>query len=315
MSFTTKEPFASTLLAKYENLPRGHYIGLVLLRTTQSEAIFRTEGSGEPLSREVTIAGAKTSQPIDRIVISKRKQTAVERRTGRELLRDFDVYAGDKKCLLNTQEPCGKCPDCYLYGYAVGSGGAQRSRVMTEDAFSLLDAAEVTAERTFNALFDNSTMRNPETGQASTSLGSSEYVRPGTHFLDIETVKDVTAAEFFYVLGNILQSSRYGAIGTRIGVVKNQVLGIAVGKQEIFSTLELTQATYDLLESKQHPLLTEIVAETAVRAATSLIGKVFGWRGHWISGPDLTPILAEVAESYQNPAKLVADLQACYPKS
>lgn len=316
MSFTTKEPFASTLLAKYENLPRGHYISLVLLRTTQSETIFRTEGSGEPLSREVTIAGAKTGQPIDRIVISKRKQTAVERRTGRELLRDFEVYAGDnKKCLLNTQDPCGKCPDCYLYGYAVGSGGAQRSRVMTEDAFSLLDAAEITSERTFNALFDNSTMRNPETGQASTSLGSSEYVRPGTHFLDIETLKDVTAAEFIYAMGNILQSSRYGAIGTRIGVVKNQILGIAVGKQEIFSTLELTQATYDLLESKQHPLVTEIVAETAVRAATSLIGKVFGWRGHWISGPDLTPILADVAESYQNPAKLVADLQACYPNS
>lgn len=313
MSILAQEPFASVLLTRYENLPRGHFINLVFLRTTQSETIFRTEGSGEPLCREATLAGVKDSHTLDRIVISKRKQTAVERRTGRELLRDHGVYEA-KRCLLNTQDPCGECPDCYIYGYAVGSGGAQRSRVLTEDAFSVLDAAEITAERTFNALFDNSTMRNPETSEASTSLGSTEYVRPGVHFLDIETLKDITAAEFTYVLGNVLRSTRYGAIGTRIGRVENRLLGVAIGKQEIFSTLELVQKTYDLLESRQHPLLTDTVAAAATQAAEGLLGKVFGWRGTWLAGDALTPVLADVAEAYQNPAKLVAELRAGYQK-
>jgi CRISPR-associated protein Csc2 len=313
MSVFTQEPFASTLAPRYENLPRGRYISLIFLRTTQTETIFRTEGSGEPLCQEATVAGLADKRTIDRVVISKRKQTAVERRTGREMLREHGVY-DVKSCLLNTQGPCGECPDCYIYGYAVGSDGAQRSRVFTEDAFSLLDAPEITDERTFNALFDNSTMRNPETGEPSTSLGSTEYVRPGAHFLDIETLKDVTAAELVYVLGNVLRSTRYGAIGTRIGRVENRLIGVAVGRQEVFSSLELTRKTYDALEAKQHPISTEVVAARASKAAGELLGNVFGWRGAWLSGADLTPLLAEVEEAYQNPKKLVAELQSCYRK-
>lgn len=314
MSVFSKEPFSSSLLEKYENLPRGRFINFVVLRTTQSETIFRTEGSGEPLSQEITIAGSKGSSTITRVILSKRKQTSVERRVGRELLRDQQVY-DIKNCLLNTQEPCGECPDCYIYGYAVGSGGAQRSRVITEDAYSLLDIEQITAEKTFNALYDNSTMRHPETKEASSALGSSEYIRPGTHFLDIEVVKDITKQEFIYVLGNILRARRYGAISTRIGLMDNKVLAIGLGRQEIFSSLELTQRTYDLLEAKQHPLPTDTVAETATNAANELIGQVFGWKGAWLTGNQLTPVLTEVEKAYQNPEKLVAELRGIYPNS
>ena len=71
--------------------------------------------------------------PISRVTISKRKQTAVERRTGRELLRQHDLlfYTGDEKeeniCALNRNKPCAQCADCMIYGYAVGGGGAQKS--------------------------------------------------------------------------------------------------------------------------------------------------------------------------------------------
>lgn len=311
MSVFENEPFSSVLLPRYENLPLGRYIGILLLRTTQSETIFRTEGSGEPLSRETTIAGMQAKGVLDRIIISKRKQTAVERRAGREMLREQGVYK-DLQCLLNTQAPCGKCPDCFIYGYAVGSGGAQRSRVLTEDAFSLLDSTEITGDRTFNALYDNSTMRNPETGEASTSLGSTEYVRPGVQFLDIETVKDVTAPEFIYVLGNILHSTRYGAIGTRIGRVENRLLGIAIGHQEIFSTLEWTQVTYDHLQVKKHPLSTEDVIEAAIKAATELKNKIFAWKGSWIIGDNLTAVVDEVANNYKDPQSFINKLRSCY---
>jgi len=245
--------YSDYLLDRYSNFPRGRYASLIIVRKTESETIFRTEGSGEGLVKETVIAGIQNAKPIRRVVISKRKQTAVERRVGRELLREHNllktavVNKVEQVCALNTNAPCGKCIDCMLYGYAVGGGGAQKSRVMTEDAYSIGPVAQVTDRRTFNATFDNGTMRNPITGAASTSINEDEFILPETHFLDIETLKDVTVGELQYVIGNILRSSRYGAISSRMGKIRNTLAAIVFSDTEIFSNLELTQIVYDQL--------------------------------------------------------------------
>jgi CRISPR-associated protein Csc2 len=245
--------YSDYLLPRYSNFPRGHYVSLLIMRKTESETIFRTEGSGEGLVKETVIAGIQNTQAIRRVVISKRKQTAVERRVGREILREYDLLKmtktnkGEQICALNTNAPCGKCIDCMLYGYAVGGGGAQKSRVMTEDAYSIGSVAQVTDRRTFNATYDNGTMRNPLTGEASTSINEDEFIIPETHFLDIETLKDVTVGELQYVIGNVLRSSRYGAISSRMGKIRNMLATIVFSDTEIFSNLELTQAVYDRL--------------------------------------------------------------------
>lgn len=276
--------YANHFLPSYSNYPQGRYISLLLVRRIESEAIFRTEGSGEPLNKEFVHAGLAGDEVIQRVVISKRKQTAVERRTGRQLLRKHELlFAKDDKsgvCSLNRNNPCEKCMDCMIYGYAAGGGGAQKSRVVTDDAFSLHAANSVVDTRQFNALFDNSTMRDPETGKPSTSIGTDEYVKPETIFLDIETMRDLTADEFRYVMGNMLRSSRYGAISSRIGKVKNVLAGVIFSDTEIFSNLELTQAVYDRLrngaaEPDFPPSLNTVTA--AVQAATAeLIGRVVG---------------------------------------
>lgn len=130
----TLQKYAGYLPTRYSNYPRGFYVTLVLLRKVEGEAIFRTEGSGEPLNREFVHAGAEEDTPvIPRVVISKRKQTAVERRTGRELLRRLELLAADAG--LNEGRPETDSIDSMLYGYAVGGGGAQKSRVITDDAF------------------------------------------------------------------------------------------------------------------------------------------------------------------------------------
>jgi CRISPR-associated protein Csc2 len=186
------------ILKEYSNLPKGYYISLFIIRKTGSEAIFRTEGSGEELVKETVSAGLLDTTPIRRVVISKRKQTAVERRMGREFLNRHELLRKNnegKPCMLNTNAPCEHCIDCFLYGFAAGGGGAQKSRVLTDDAYSPGSVAQIAARRTFNATFDNGTMRNPETGDASRSINKDEYVRPQTHFLDIETLKDVTLPE------------------------------------------------------------------------------------------------------------------------
>ena len=111
----TLDKYKDYLLDSYSNFPQGRYVNLIVLRETQSETIFRTEGSGEPLNREFVHAGLEDHEVIPRVVISKRKQTAVERRTGRELLRSFGLLQkleDGAECMLNTNSPCERCVDC-----------------------------------------------------------------------------------------------------------------------------------------------------------------------------------------------------------
>jgi CRISPR-associated protein Csc2 len=226
---------ADRQLKAYSNFPQGKFVSLILIRKTESETLFRTEGSGEDLSKEFVRAGIADDEIIQRVVLTKRKQTAVERRAGRELLRiNGKLYSSERaggKCAMNGK-PCGKCIDCLLYGYAVGKGdsdavGAQKSRVMTEDSYSILKAGTVAAKRTFTGAYEDGTMRDPENKtQASNSFVPDEpYIKPETHFLEIETLKDLTLGELVYALGNVLRSTRYGAVSSRQGKVKNKLAG------------------------------------------------------------------------------------------
>jgi CRISPR-associated protein Csc2 len=299
------ERYTDHFLPSYSNYPQGRYISLLLARRIESEAIFRTEGSGEPLSKEFVHASQNGDDIIQRVVISKRKQTAVERRTGRELLRARNLlFAKDDKsgiCSLNRNNPCERCIDCMTYGYAAGGGGAQKSRVVTDDAFSLHGANVVTDVKQFNALFDNSTMRDPESGRPSTSIGTDEYVKPETIFLDIETIRDVTADEFRYILGNVLRSTRYGAVSSRIGKVRNVLAGVVFSDCELFSNLELTQASYDLLRNgapePDFPV-TINAATTAVRTAADTLSKRVVGRLTILSMEEVASLIDEIVALY-----------------
>jgi len=274
----------SFLAEQYENFPKGRTIGIVVLRTTQSETIFRTEGTGEPMCSEYVQAGLLPGHDfsIPRLVMTKRKQVAPERRKGREFLRAHNLLynnpKGDTICALNTNAPCEMCIDCFLYGFAAGGEGAQKSRVWTEDAFSVLPATELIGDRTINAIFETGTMRD-EKGNASTALNTSEYIKPGVHFLDIITLKDVTADELRYALGNILLTTRYGAVSSRVGRMENRVLGIFGGIAELPSSLELVQGVYDKLitdgKSLEHPFNTDALAS----ATQTVIAKWTSKRG------------------------------------
>ncbi len=322
---TILEQYQQHFLPTYSNYPQGHYATLFLLRQVESEAIFRTEGSGEPLNREFVHPGLKDDgEPIQRVVISKRKQTAVERRTGRELLRRHSLlFEKDTKsgvCALNRNNPCGKCLDCMIYGYAVGGGGAQKSRVITDDAFSLHPATTIVGTRQFNALFDNSTMRDPETSKASTSIGTDEYVKPESIFLDMETIKDVTEAEFLYTLGNVMRSTRYGAISSRIGKVRNHLVGVIFSDCEVFSNLEWTQATFDNLRGDSaaepdFPLHLSRIRFAAEDAISNLLSLIVG-QMDVMPDEDVTQLLSDLQGLYQDEGlltQLLARTSEMYP--
>jgi CRISPR-associated protein Csc2 len=292
---STLTQHADRLLKAYSNYPVGHYVGLVLLRKTESEALFRTEGAGEDLTKEFVRAGVMDSNIIPRVVMTKRKQTAVERRTGRELLREHGrLYPKNGSvCSLNTGTSCERCIDCKLYGYAVGGGGAQKSRILTEDAYTILSAAVVSGKRTGNAPYDDGTMRHPETKEPSQFIYEDPYVRPETHFLEVQTLKDVTLGELVYALGNVLRSTRYGAVSSRQGRMKNRLAAAVFTDCEIFSTLELTQYVYEHLKPQDSdldfPLRDADVMKATWEATQTLLTAV----------PGLEPVVLGAEEAAQ----------------
>ena len=314
--------YTDFMVERYENFPQSRYLTLIVLRKAESEMIFRTEGSGEGLSRDSVHAGLEARDIISRVTISKRKQTAVERRTGRELLRQHNLlsYAMDKGkrtesaeniCALNRNKPCGICADCMIYGYAVGGGGAQKSRVITDDAFSILSYQTVTAKRTFNALYDNNTMRDPVTGEASSSIQEDEYVKPEALFIDMQTLKDLTAIEIRYVIANVLRSRRYGAISSRLGKMRNRLVGAIFSDCELFSNLELTQHVYDRIgpNGRQFPLDEKQVKSEVVAAVADLTREVIG-NLQPLSDMELDTLINEVQQTFVSPTSVKSLLQA-----
>ncbi len=224
--------------------PSGHYAHIVTLRLTESYPVFRTD---EGLNTALVPLGRQDRTPVDRIVMFMRKQTTPERLRGRELLRKYHPETAEA-CRYN-ESPCGACPDCIAYGYAIGESGAEKAKVFGDTAYSLSGHATSHTVRTFNAPNEGGVMYDHADGRTSDRINATEYVIPGVLFPSVTTTRDLTFAMFCYVLNNILSTTRYGAITTRTGRVDNQVVALVVADGEVMSNLALTQAVYDELQA------------------------------------------------------------------
>lgn len=60
------EKLSAVLAKNYENFPKGRFITLIVSRTTQSETIFRTEGSGERICSEAVQTSVNDESIIQR---------------------------------------------------------------------------------------------------------------------------------------------------------------------------------------------------------------------------------------------------------
>ena len=292
------------------------YVTVFLMRKAESECIFRTDNE---ISNELTYAGLNRRDMdgyggmFARAFMSKRKAIAPERRTGRAILRKLGLLKTDDKgntCSIN-KTMCGKCIDCWLYGSAVGNSVSRKSHVVSDESFSLSLYGDVTDEHTFNALYETGTMRDLEDKQ-SQAINTDEVVRPGTIFLDMETISDVTMDEFIYILGNIIRTKRYGALSTRIGKMNNIIVGIAFSNCELFSNLEWTQATYDdvcsvldVPEGKrpQFPVDPTIVFESATNAMKALMYTIHG-DVLLLDPRETIEIMKQVSEMFKDEKKL-----------
>lgn len=126
-------------------LPMGKYAHIIVLRETNSFALFQTDGE---LNISRVSLGRQDTHASTRIVLFKRKQSTPERLTGREVLRCYELVG---ECKYNTDKFCKRCPDCIYYGFAIGDQGSERSKVLVDSAFSITSYDLSHQQFTFNA--------------------------------------------------------------------------------------------------------------------------------------------------------------------
>ena len=284
-------------------LPSGKYAHIVMLRETNSFALFQTDGELNicrvSLGRKEQLAGT-------RIVLFKRKQSTPERLTGRELLRRYGLV---EECKYNTDKFCKSCPDCIYYGFAIGDSGSERSKVLVDSAFSITGYDMSHQQFTFNAPSENGTMS--EDGKMKTALGEQDYVLPQVYFPSVVTIKDPTEAEFIYVMNNVMRTKRYGAQNTRTGTVENHIVGVVFADGEVFSNLQLTQAVYDALPKEQlakTPLPQAVVLEAMEGVVPNLLREDSLVTQHY-AGERLQAVLQEIVQMTSDEARLMAVLK------
>jgi CRISPR-associated protein Csc2 len=295
-------------------LPMGKYAHFVLLRETNSYPLFQTDGELN-LARVSAGLAPDNQTPMSRIVIFKRKQSTPERLTGRELLRAHGVIAASKEeeqagkgryCEYNSADFCKECPDCILYGFAIGALGSERSKVLVDSAFSLTGYDESHEQMTFNAPFETGTMG--KAGVMKTAIGEQDHVLPQVYFPAVVTLKDPTEAGFLYVFNNILRTKRYGAQSTRTGAMNNHVLAVIFADGEVFSNLKLSQKVTDLLRAHSQfdpPLQLANVRQAMAEAIPTLLVDD-GVVAQTYDGERLASLLAEVNDIVGDGDKLAA---------
>jgi CRISPR-associated protein Csc2 len=241
-------------------IPEAKYAHIVVLRETDSYAVFKTDG-------ELNVArvrdGLKApSSVISRLVLFKRKQTTPERLTGRELLRRYGIHDSIKAqyksmkdkdlgdCAYN-ENPCGGCPDCVIYGYAIGDSGSEKSKIFIDSAYAIPAYEESHGTFTLNAPYEDGTMtRGTDT---TNRFSEQDHVLPEVPFPSVVTLRDPSPNSFLYVLNNLYRTKRYGAQTTRTGQVRNKIVAVIFADGEIFSNLRLTQKLHDLLGDARLP--------------------------------------------------------------
>lgn len=290
--------------------PKGKYTHIIVLRETESYAVFHTDGE---LNTAQARAGVEDNSSLTRIVMFKRKQSTPERLTGREIMRRY-LEDTVSDCDYNVNF-CMKCPDCIYYGCAIGESGSEKSKLMVDSAFSITGYDESHEQFTLNAPYESGTPFRK--GEARSAFAEQDHVIPQVFFPCVETIKDPTQTEFIYILNNILRTKHYGAQTTRTGKVRNQMVGIVFADGEIFSNLKLTQKCWDWLKDNDKltsPLEREAVIESIDSVLPKLLSEdrvCFGL----VKDNDLSELLNEIESITTDEEKLAELLDQAYKET
>lgn len=228
-------------------------VQILLVRQTHDFTILRTEDSRE-LNTVVIPESIESSAPTVKVAFLASKQKAVENRMYARFLR---TASDDYKCSLKPADGssegglCLECPRCILFGAtALGKKDYNiKHRIEYSTSFSVERYEDLLETITFNAVGEN----DATTGQA---LNLSHNVRPLANFPSVVSLTSVSWRELVLYLKTLLASKSYGAETRVKGDVRNVVLGIVGGFEEIITSLEYSlelasDFENDLIESTQ----------------------------------------------------------------
>ena len=292
-------------LTQVPGKPMGRYAHIILLRVTDSYPLFQTDGE---LNTARVRAGVEHGELLTRLAFFKRKQSTPERLTGRELLRRYNFLSSEEAGGKDVGEDglpicdynvafCTQCPDCITYGFAIGNRGSEKSKVITDTAYSLTSYDHSHEAFTLNAPYEDGTMSRH--GEVTSRISEQDHVRPQVIFPAVITARDLTPNLFLYVLNNVLRTRRYGAQTTRTGRVHNHVIAVALTDGEIFSNLLWAQRLYDALQKVKainppDPVDPQVALETARTLVPDLLDEEGVTVDQLLVSDDLEALLAEM---------------------
>jgi CRISPR-associated protein Csc2 len=214
--------------------PQNNFTSVLVLRELESHAIFTTDGQSADLA-SVAVGSGDDRETYSPGLMFMRKQTGSDRRFGKALQRDLLNI----ECTMQVNGMCQDCVECILYGSAASDDADQAlsitSRVMYDTAYTLRDATAAIDEKFQNAPGDDYAK------EAEATIREPDFFEPGTLFPSVITLRDATPAELAFVLGITAKNKRYGAATSRLGRVKNHILGVYTGSEEGPANLGLTR--------------------------------------------------------------------------
>ena len=245
------------LVKELTNNPGNRFVNILVLRELQSNAVFTTNGQDADVVTLTVNNGDKTMDYSPAIMFM-RKQTGSDRRFGKAMLRTLL----DVECTMQVNKMCQKCLECVLYGSAASEDVKETksvtSRVMYDTAFTIRDSSAIIEEKFQNAPGDGYAK------ESTTAIREPDFFNPGVMFPCVITLRDATFAELLFILSITLKNKRYGAVTTRIGRMKNHILGIYAGSEEGPSNLELTTGVIRKLAEENDQSLEDVVTSSTL---------------------------------------------------
>jgi CRISPR-associated protein Csc2 len=241
---------------KKNAVPRGRVANVFLVILAEGELVIRHEG-GEDVTL-ATLDGEKYPMILHEKLVSAWRREMLE-----QLRRDYDYHKDEINKIRGKNDEwhcslrpavsaekkeerigglCRECPNCMIFGYAVGEGEDYnvKSRIEGDVYLSTLPEERSVVIRTFNAVDEVTHTTFIQTEGARTgALFRLSLIRVGTPFVGKIAMKDLSPAEFALSLYALVNTTRLGGIKSDFGKVRIIIPAIALCDHEVSSGYEI----------------------------------------------------------------------------
>jgi CRISPR-associated protein Csc2 len=256
--------FADLSKPNKENaVPRGRVANVFLVILAEGELVIRHEG-GEDVTL-ATLDGEKYPMILHEKLISAWRREMLEQLrhdydNNKEEINKIRGKSDEWHCSLRPTASAGRreekigglcreCPNCMIFGYAVGEEEKYnlKSRIEGDVYLSTLPERKSVVIRTFNAVDEptHTTFIQSE-GARTGALFRLSLIKVGTPFVGKIALKDLSPAEFALSLYTLVNTTRIGGIKSDFGKIRIIIPAIALCDHEVSSGYEIFEEVKEI---------------------------------------------------------------------